>query len=131
MLIKNAEVETAMSLRDGGTTCVTLASGAERTSYTFDYRLPWDGRERYVYAGSVPFERARKLMIGSEEEAGLLSRLLELASKRFGREEVLSMLSDSANAISGDWFYVLGFLRLASRESRLKVPRDSDSSGDV
>ncbi len=111
-----------MCLRDGGTNSVTLTDGSETTSYTFDYQLPWDGRTRYIYAGSRPFDRSRRLDIGSPEEKHVLSRVFAIAAERFGREKLLGNLLELQRSASGDWFYILGFIELARRENRLMAP---------
>ena len=60
----------AMSLRDGGTTSITVTQGFfKRVSYTVDYSLPWDGRKRYVFmGGAFTKSDSQRLEIGCEEE---------------------------------------------------------------
>jgi hypothetical protein len=66
----NMRLVHAMTLRDGGTTSVTVSLGLfRRVSYTIDYSLPWDGRRRFVFRGPA-FTRddSHRLEIGSEAE---------------------------------------------------------------
>ena len=109
----------AMSLRDGGTTSVTVTRGlANRTSYTVDYSLPWDGRKRYMFKGlAFSKEDGQRLEIGCEEENTIRRWLSEVACTRYGSEVVQEFLAGRRkNPARGKWFYAMNFLWALSKE---------------
>jgi hypothetical protein len=109
----------AMSLRDGGTTSITVSRGVfQHISYTVDHSLPWDGRKRYVFRGR-PFERAEshRLEIGCSDEVGVQRWLMAAVSRKFGSVLVQEFLAGSAkNPGKGKWFYALNFLNIMTKE---------------
>jgi hypothetical protein len=109
----------AMTLRNGGTTSVTLSNrGGELVSYTVDHALPHDGRRRYVYRGR-PFEMTDtgRLEIGCAEETSIREALLEGANLEFGSAPVQEFLSGGIkNPGRGKWFYALNFLSVLHQE---------------
>jgi hypothetical protein len=119
----------AMSLRDGGTTSITVSHGAsQKVSYTVDYSLPWDGRKRYVFRGR-PFEKAEahRLEIGCSDEVGVQRWLMEAVSRKFGSALVQEFLAGGAkNPGKGKWFYALNFLNIMTKErSQQDAPPNS------
>ena len=109
----------AMMLRDGGTTSITVAEGVlERVSYTVDYSLPWDGRERYVFKGQ-PFAKgeSQRLEMGGEEERTVQEWLTRAVNRKFGDRVVGEFLVGRAkNPGKGKWFYALNFLYILTKE---------------
>ena len=109
----------AMTLRDGGTTSITVSRGVfQRVSYTVDHSLPWDGRKRYVFRGP-PFDKveAQRLEIGCLEEVAVQQWLLEAASRKYGSALVQEFLTRGVkNPGKGKWFYALNFLSIMTRE---------------
>jgi hypothetical protein len=108
-----------MSLRDGGTTSITVTGGlVKRTSYTIDYSLPHDGRKRYVFKGpAFSKEDEQRLEIGCEEEDGIRRWLSEVASKKYGSAVVQEFLAGRGkNPARGKWFYAMNFLRILTRK---------------
>ena len=114
----------AMTLRDGGTTSITVAQGIlARLSYTVDYALPWDGRERYVFKGQ-PFakDESQRLEVGGEEEVRLHRWLTETLNRKFGDAALLDFLAGRIkNPGKGKWFYALNFLNIITRERSQNV----------
>src|SRR4051812_30509282 len=97
----------AMSLRDGGTTSITVSQGLFRkVSFTVDYSLPWDGRKRFVFRGP-PFanDDAHRLEIGCGSEREIHRWLAETVDRRFGQTAVRDFLGDrTENPGAGKWF---------------------------
>ena len=111
----------AMSLRDGGTTSITVTRGlANPVSYTLDYSLPWNGRKRYVFMGrAFSKEDLQRLEIGCEEENSIRRWLNEVACRRYGSEAVQEFLAGRRkNPARGKWFYAMNFLRVLTKERR-------------
>jgi hypothetical protein len=109
----------AMTLRDGGTTSITVSRGLfGRVSYTVDYSLPWDGRKRSVFRGpAFAKDDVHRLEIGCEAERGIQQWLAESANRKFGQGVVRNFLSDHAeNPGKGKWFYAMNFLRIMAKE---------------
>lgn len=109
----------AMTLRDGGTTSITVSQGVfRRVSYTVDHSLPWDGRKRYVFRGRA-FEKreAQRLEIGCEDVTRIHRWLMEAASRKFSPSLVQEFLAGRAeNPGKGKWFYALNFLNIMTKE---------------
>jgi hypothetical protein len=109
----------AMAFRDGGTTSITVAHGIfSRVSYTIDYSLPWDGRERYVSKGK-PFakDESQRLEVGGEEEARLHRWLTEALNRKFSATVVLDFVAGrTENPGKGKWSYALHFLKIITNE---------------
>jgi hypothetical protein len=109
----------ADTLRDGGTTCVSLEDGQQVQHVTFDYSLPRDGRTRYVYVSNVPFDcnESNRLDLGSEEEGQIIEVIHKAAIQTYGISVVETFLRNpSVNPGEGLWFYVFNFLRIAAAE---------------
>ena len=109
----------AMTLRDGGTTSITVSMGLfARISYTVDYSLPWDGRQRFMFRGP-PFAKddSHRLEIGCEAEHEIHLWLADAAERRFGKAAVLDFLGDRTESPGvGRWFYAMNFLKILTRE---------------
>jgi hypothetical protein len=109
----------AMSLRDGGTTSITVSQGLFRkVSYTVDYSLPWDGRKRFVFRGP-PFVKddAHRLEMDCGAEREIHQWLADAANRRFGQAIVRDFLSDGTkNPGAGKWFYAMNFLKILEKE---------------
>jgi hypothetical protein len=114
-------LSAAMTLRDGGTTSITVTHWfARRVSYTVDYSLPWDGRMRYVYKGR-PFQKdvSQRLELGGDEEKRVHQWLMEAATRKFSKTVVQNFLVGNArNPAKGRWFYALNFLRILANERK-------------
>src|SRR4051812_42083074 len=109
----------AMTLRDGGTTSITVAQGfLRRVCYTIDYALPWDGRKRYVYRGpEFSKDEKYRLEIGCEEEKGIQQWLSEAARKKYGDLVIQGFLAEQRkNPGRGKWFYAMNFLSIMAKE---------------
>ena len=109
----------AMSLRDGGTTSITVTQGFfKRVSYTVDYSLPWDGRKRYVFmGGAFTKSDSQRLEIGCEEERRVQHWLTKTLNKKFGETPLKEFLADHIkNPGRGKWLYAFNFLRIMSKE---------------
>jgi hypothetical protein len=127
----------AMSLRDGGTTSITVSQGFFRkVSYTIDYSLPCDGRRRFVFRGP-PFAKddAYRLEIDCIAEREIYQWLLEAARRRFGQAVVQDFVGNRIeNPGAGKWFYAMNFLKILTKERcQQPAPRNGDpatSSGN-
>src|SRR3954466_9817537 len=114
----------AASLRDGGTTSITLAHGIfSRVSYTVDHSLPWDGRTRYVFKGrQFVKDESNRLELGGEEEARLQQWLTEILNRKFGQNVVADFLAGrKGNPGKGKWHYALHFLNMITKERGQKT----------
>jgi hypothetical protein len=111
----------AMTLRDGGTTSITIRKGFFSTeSFTIDYALPWNGRPRYVFRGP-PFGKKdeNKIEMNGPEEQALLRPLKNLLQGKFGVNHVQNFLAGNIeNPGKGKWFYAFNFLWIAHFERR-------------
>ena len=109
----------AMTLRDGGTTSITVTRGlGRRLCYTIDHSLPWDGRKRYVYRGTqFSKDEEHRLEIGCEEEKDIQHWLSEAACKKYGNAAVQEFLTGQRkNPGRGKWFYAMNFLSIMAKE---------------
>jgi hypothetical protein len=112
----------AMTLRDGGTTCVSIDDGQDVQHVTFDYSLPWDGRTRYLYFSNKPFvcEDQFKLEPESYKERELIQAIHSAAITEFGVSVVEAFFLDPRiNPGQSMWFYVFNFLSIAAVERGL------------
>jgi len=111
----------AMTLRDGGTTSITVAQGVvTRLSYTIDHQLPWDGRTRYVFKGP-PFlkDKEHRMEIGCDEEKEIQRWLNEIGRRKYGSMAIEKFLAGQAkNPGRGKWFYAMNFLWILAKERR-------------
>ena len=113
------KIVDASTLRDGGTTCVSIDEDGVLKHATFDYRLPWDGRVRYLYVADEPFgmDEQDRLPLNSREESQLITDIETEAISQIGREALDEFYSNlERNPCDGIWFYVLNFLRIAANE---------------
>ena len=109
----------AMSLRDGGTTSITVTRGlVSRLSYTIDYSLPRDGRKRFVYRGpEFSKDKEHQLEIGCEEEKDVQHWLSAAACEKYGDLAVQEFLAGQRkNPGRGKWFYAMNFLWIMAKE---------------
>lgn len=109
----------AMTLRDGGTTCVTVEDNGVVKHVTFDYSLPWDGRDRYIYISKSKFglDESDRLVQNSDEEIRMIYAIREAALEKFGPTTVETLFNNSeTNPGEEIWFYVFNFLRIAINE---------------
>jgi hypothetical protein len=123
----------ADTLRDGGTTCVSLEDDQQVQHVTFDYSLPQDGRTRYVYVSNAPFDcsEQNRLGPGSKEEGQIISIIHNAAIQAYGESVVEEFLRDpSANPGEGLWFYVFNFLRIAAVERGIHSPLSESGNSD-
>jgi hypothetical protein len=113
------ELIDAMSLRDGGTTYVSLRSPKEGVvSYWFDYSLPWDGRTRQIR--KVEGKKSSMLAPASPEERVACQRVRSALVEQFGQSAVSQFESGRLpNPGKGRWFYAFNFLRLCVQEHKL------------
>lgn len=113
------KIVDAMTLRDGGTTCVSIDDGQHVQHVTFDYSLPCDGRTRYLYISNEPFGCGDeyKLEPGSDIEKEWIEAIRSAAIEEFGISVVEAFFLDSrSNPGESMWFYVFNFLRIATVE---------------
>jgi hypothetical protein len=109
----------AMTLRDGGTTSITVTRGlVRRVCYTIDHSLPWDGRKRYVYRGPEFLkDEEHRLEIGCQEEGDIQHWLSEVAREKYGDAAVQEFLAGQRkNPGRGKWFYAMNFLSIMAKE---------------
>ena len=76
------QIVDAMTLRDGGTACVSVNTGEVIVHVTIDYQLPWDGRARFMYTSGTQFGRDRRLDIDSDEERRWIATIRALTQKQ-------------------------------------------------
>jgi hypothetical protein len=116
-------VVDAMTLRDGGTTCVTVEEAGVLTHVTLDHRLralAWLPRFRFVFTSGERFGRDRRLMPWGKLERRYVSGIARAAVDQLGHEGVRDFMSGLLpNPGQEHWFYVLNFLRMVHR-SRLR-----------
>jgi hypothetical protein len=106
----------AMTLRDGGTTCISIEEDGQVKHVTFDHALPMDDRIRYVYVSDTRFgnSKAERLEPNSEEEKGLIAGIHTVAVEELGAEAVEAYLRDPhLRKVDGMWYYMLNFLWIA------------------
>ena len=119
MVGRSMRLITAMTLRDGGTTSITVSRGLFRkVSYTIDYSLPWDGRQRFVLRGT-PFcnDASSRLEVRCEEETEIHKWLIDAARRKYGPSALQEFLSSRIeNPGTGKWFYAMNFLNILQRE---------------
>ena len=109
----------AMTLRDGGTTCVSVEEGGVIVHVTVDHRLrpiawlPWP---RFVFISSQRFGRDRRLSPGGSAEVRYVSSIVRATLDELGPETVRDVLAGHCqNPGQGPWFYVLNFLQIINR----------------
>ena len=115
----SVKIIEATTLRDGGTTIVTMEDGGVVRDITFEYTLPWDGRTRYVYVSdhNSSWVRGKRLAINSPEEIRILGDVRTAAEERYGLEIVEDFYNHpEGNPGEGMWSYVFNFLRIAAME---------------
>jgi hypothetical protein len=107
-----------MTLRDGGTTCVGLLVDGQDipTFFTFDFSLPWDGRERRIFVSAKQFGQDEALVRDGIAERDCLTEVAKAVVEELGRTVLDQSLQAERKPTEGKWFYVLNFLRLASKE---------------
>jgi hypothetical protein len=113
------ELIDAMSMRDGGSTYVSLRAPTRRTvTYWFDYSLPWDGRARQIR--EVQGEESRVLQVGTPEELAACQQVRSVLIAQFGNAAVSQFEAGAGeNPGKGPWFYAFNFLRLCVKEGKL------------
>ena len=123
----------ADTLRDGGTTCVSLEDGQQVQHVTIDYSLPQDGSVRYIYVSSEPFDcsERNRLELGSEEEGQIIEVIHKAAIRAYGISVVEEFLRNpSVNPGEGMWFYVFNFLRIAAAERGIHSHKTESGNSD-
>jgi hypothetical protein len=109
----------AMTLRDGGTTCVTVEDEGTTAHVTAAHelrRFGWLPRRRFVFISPRRFGRDRCLVPGGRIEERYVSEIARAAVAHLGHEEVRDFLRGSGpNPGQEHWFYVLNFLQIVSR----------------
>jgi hypothetical protein len=113
------ELIDAMSMRDGGSTYVSLRAPTHGpVTYWFDYSLPWDGRARQIR--EVRGEESWVLPIGTPEERAACQQVRSVLIENFGSTAVSQFEAEAAkNPGEGPWFYAFNFLRLCLKEGKL------------
>lgn len=116
-------ITDAMTLRDGGTTCVTVEDEGKLVHVTADHRrarLPWLPRPRFVFISSARFGRNRRLLPGGSEERRYISAIARQAIDHLGYDQVRELLSGNGSIATQDlWSHVLNFLWIMQR-SRIR-----------
>ena len=113
----------AVTMRDGGTTCITIEENGQVKHVTFDYELGMAGNNPHVYVSNNQFSRRAdgKLEIDSAEEQHLILGIRQLAVQEYGEAFVRDYLrAPKENPKDEMWFYVFNFLRIASVERGLR-----------
>ena len=112
----------AMTLRDGGTTFVVIEDPAlGQVTYTFDYKLPWDGRTRMITAQHADGP-SHALLPNSPQELSICEQVKSLLSAQFGEQPVNGFLLGRVDNPGKDkWFYAFNFLRLAVKEGKFSA----------
>ena len=109
----------AMTLRDGGTTCVTVEDEGVVTHVTVDHRMRsfwWLPSPRFVFTSQKRFGRDRRLLPGGRAETRYVSEVARAAILQFGFDTVRDFLRGNCQNPGHDlWFYVLNFLWVVNR----------------
>lgn len=115
----SCELVDANSLRDGGSTFVTLRMPTQSVvTYWFDYSLPWDGRVRHVRM--TLGEHSSFLEPGGQDELSACNALRSVLVENFGESVVSRFESgDVENPGKERWYYAFNFLRLCIKEGKL------------
>jgi hypothetical protein len=112
----------AMTLRDGGTTCVTVEENGVLVHVTVDHHLgllTWLPRLRFIFTSTTQFGRDRRLFPGGAEERRYVSAIVQQATEHLDFAPVRDFLSGHCQNPARDlWFHVLNFLWIVER-SRL------------
>jgi hypothetical protein len=113
------KIVDAMTLRDGGTTCVTVDDAGTTIHVTaaHDFRLfGWLPTLRFVFISSRRFGRDRRLLPGGPLEKRYVSEIADAAVAHLGYDEVRDFLGGNGqNPGQQHWFYVANFLRIVNR----------------
>ena len=80
------KIHDAMTLRDGGTTCVSVEDAGVVKHVTFDHALPRDDRTRYVYVSDRKFnkEEGARLELDSSAEIRFITAIRDAAIEELG-----------------------------------------------
>jgi hypothetical protein len=118
-----------MTLRDGGTTCVTVADEGTTTYVTAAHelrRFGWLPRLGFVFLSSTRFGREHRLLPGGRLERRYVSEIARAAVAHLGYQEVDCFLRGRGpNPGQEHWFYVLNFLQIVSRARLRNVLRSA------
>lgn len=113
------KIVDAMTLRDGGTTCVTVEEQGNPIYLTAAHelrRFRWLPTVRFVFMSSSRFGRDRRLLPGGGLERHYVSEIARAAVAHIGYEGVREFIDrGQQNPGQGHWLYVLNFLRIVSR----------------
>lgn len=116
-----------MTLRDGGTTCVTVEDEGTTTHVTAAHelrRFGWVPRLRFVFISSTRFGRDHRLLPGGPLEKRYVSQIAREAVSHLGYREVHDFLRERGpNPGRQHWFYVVNFLQIVSRARLRNVLR--------
>jgi hypothetical protein len=113
------KIVDAMTLRGGGTTCITVddAGTTIHVTVAHDFRLfGWLPTVRFVFISSRRFGRDRRLLPGGRLEKRYVSQSADAAVARLGYDEVRDFLGGNGQTPGEEyWFYVANFLKIVNR----------------
>jgi hypothetical protein len=119
-----------MTLRDGGTTCVTVADEGTTTYVTAAHelrRFAWLPRLCFVFISSTRFGRDQRLLPGGPLERRYVSEIARAAVAHLGYQKVDYFLRGRGqNPGPEHWFYVLSFLQIVNRARLRNVLRSAE-----
>lgn len=109
------QVLQALTLRDGGSTCVTLEDDGVTVYVTVDFRVRffrWLPRSRRVYTSSEAFGKDRSLFPGGKLERRYVSAIARAAFDQLGQLAQAFLDGHAPNPGKAHWFHVLNFLKI-------------------
>jgi hypothetical protein len=111
------QITDAMTLRDGGTTCVTVEDDGLVVYVTAEHaRRRFPLFPRFVFTSSARFGRDRRLIPGGRTERRYVSAIARGAVGHLGLDQVRDFLAGrSPNPGHHHWLYVLNFLDILQR----------------
>jgi hypothetical protein len=119
----------AMTLRDGGTTCVSVEEQGTTTYVTVAHelhRFGWIPRLRFVFISAKRFGRDHRLLPWGRLEKRYVAEISRAAVAHLGYEGIHDFLHDRGqNPGQEHWFYVLNFLQIVDRARLRNVLRSA------
>lgn len=106
----------AMTLRDGGRTCVTVEHEGMTTHLTAAHelrRFRWIPRLRFVFISAERFGRDHRLLPWGRLEQRYVSEIARAAVAHLGYDEIHDFLRGRGqNPGQAHWFYIINFLQI-------------------
>lgn len=106
----------AMSLRDGGTTCVTVEKDGATLHITIDHALSGRGTDRLIRLSTGEAFGRDELVLGCDRERELVLAVVKAVQDELGSGGSSAWAPGQSIPRSGHWRYVSNFLRIVRSE---------------